>query len=72
MVFVAVDEIARPRPHEHENRDVEPGFRVANQLDGRCRSTLRKIGAQLDAMRATFRGGERGIQRFDRGFNEHG
>ena len=55
MLRACVDEIARARPHEHQDGNREPGDGVTEQRDSRRGAAVREVGAQLDAMRTAFR-----------------
>src|SRR5207302_1301224 len=67
-----VEEVSAARPDEHEDRDVEPRPADRERTRGGRRAALDQVGAQLEAVRAATRGGERGLDGVDAGFDEDG
>src|SRR2546430_5543480 len=52
---------------EHEDGNVQPLPAYRESTRGGCRAALYQVGAQLDPVRATSAGGERGFDRVDAG-----
>lgn len=72
MLRVRVDEVPSARPHQHKHGHEELTPTIANELHVRCRAAMGEIGAQLDAVRATLGGRERGVERLDGRLDENG
>jgi len=70
MLGIGVDEVARPRAHEHEDRNFELRFAVTQQLELRRGAAVREIRAELDPIGAAFLGRERRLQRLYCGFDQ--
>jgi hypothetical protein len=69
MLRIRIREISRARSHEHEDGNGEPSEAGPKQLEIRRRTAMREVRAQLDAVRATLGGRERGLERLDRRFD---
>src|SRR5207248_2072762 len=67
-----VEEVSAARPDEHEDRDVEPRPADRERARGGRRAALDEVGAQLEAVGAAARGGERRLDGVDAGFDEDG
>src|SRR5256886_1753733 len=67
-----VQEVTAPRPHEHEDGNVEPRPADRERTRGGRRAALDQVGAELDADRAAARGGERGFDGVDAGLDDDG